>query len=96
LGLNYIRKVFLFFLCMPYEQRYCDAKSDLENFKKRHYYYYCRRCCRLHTVAISVTRGVSDQAQVFASLGSRYLTTVCGGDDTHREGPVYVCALLFD
>jgi len=27
--MNYIIKVFLFFLCMHYERRYCNAKSDL-------------------------------------------------------------------
>jgi len=35
LGLNYIMKVFLFFLCMSYEQRYYDAKSVLSNFTLR-------------------------------------------------------------
>jgi len=35
LVLNYIIKVFLFFLCMPCEQRYCNVKSDLENFTLR-------------------------------------------------------------
>jgi len=29
LGLNCIRKVFLFFPYVPYELRYCDAKSNL-------------------------------------------------------------------
>jgi len=33
--MNYIIKVFLFFLCMLYEQRYCDAKSVLSNFTLR-------------------------------------------------------------
>jgi len=35
LGSNCIIKVFSFFLYMPYERRYCDAKSESGNFLLR-------------------------------------------------------------
>jgi len=46
LGLNYIITVLLFFFYVPYEQRYCDAKSESKNYhiKKR------RRRCRSYGV----------------------------------------------
>jgi len=35
LGSNYIMKVFSFFLYVPYERRYCDAKFESGNFLLR-------------------------------------------------------------
>jgi len=50
LGSNCIRKVFSFFPYVPYELRYCDAKSNLYKIhvKIRRRYYYHRRPHSFH------------------------------------------------
>jgi len=68
LGLHYIIKVFLFFLYVPYEQRYCDANFY---FKKRHRHRHYRLISC--TIAIFVARGASDQVQTFAISAVMYV-----------------------
>jgi len=62
LGSNCIIKVFSFFLYVPYERRYCDAKFESGNFlfkKRRHCHRRPILCC---TVATSDARGGTDLA----------------------------------
>jgi len=53
LGSNCIRKVFSFFPYVPYELRYCDAKSNLYKIhvkiRRRHYYYHHHHHRRPHS-----------------------------------------------